>query len=123
MRARGWKAGAIGAGDLGFGCARKMKLAGGAYGSAAGRTANGLSGRRGLRPRGGLGCARGVGRSERGEGGSSRAGLGREGSWAAGFAGPGGEGVGWAGLGFWGWIMGWVLFPFLFLFLLQTHTN
>ena len=36
MRARGWKAGAIGAGDLGFGCARKTKLAGGAHGSAAG---------------------------------------------------------------------------------------
>ena len=35
MRARGWKAGAIGAGDLGFGCARKTKLAGGAHGSAA----------------------------------------------------------------------------------------
>ena len=30
MRARGWKASAIGAGHLGFGCARKTKLAGGA---------------------------------------------------------------------------------------------
>ena len=36
MRACGWKAGAIGAGDLGFGCARKTKLAGGAHVSAAG---------------------------------------------------------------------------------------
>jgi len=35
VRARGWKAGAIGAGDLGFGCARKTKLAGGVHGSAA----------------------------------------------------------------------------------------
>ena len=57
------------------------------------------AGRRGPRPRGGLGCARGVGRSERGEGGSLRAGLGREGSWAAGFAGPGGAGLfHWVGL-------------------------
>ena len=35
VRARSWKAGAIGAGDLGFGCAGKTKLAGGAQGSAA----------------------------------------------------------------------------------------
>ena len=35
VRARSWKAGAIGAGDLGFGCAGKTKLAGGAHGSAA----------------------------------------------------------------------------------------
>ena len=32
MRARCWKAGAIGAGDLGFGCARRTKLAGGVHG-------------------------------------------------------------------------------------------
>jgi len=29
MRARGWKAGAVGVGDRGFGCARKTKLVGG----------------------------------------------------------------------------------------------
>jgi len=32
VRARGWKAGAIGAGDLGFGCVRRTKLAGGVHG-------------------------------------------------------------------------------------------
>ena len=32
MRARGWKAGTIVAGDLGFGCARRTKLAGGVHG-------------------------------------------------------------------------------------------
>ena len=54
-------------------------------------------------------------RAEGEEVGRSRVGSGRERSWATGFAGPGGVGP--------GWIMGWVLFPFLFLFLLQTHTN
>ena len=98
-----------------------------------------------LRPRGGLGCARGVGRSERGERGSSRAGLGREESWAAGFTGPGGERLGWpecgkerrswVGPGSSGcWVghwseMVWGLgsfsdpFPFLFLFLSKSNPN
>ena len=46
VRARGWKAGAIGAGDLGFGCAGKTKLAGGAHGSAAAGACGGCGGRR-----------------------------------------------------------------------------
>jgi hypothetical protein len=37
VRARGWKAGAIVAGDLGFGCARKTTLIAGPMLSAAGR--------------------------------------------------------------------------------------
>jgi len=46
VRARGWKAGAIGAGDLGFGCARRTKLAGGVHGSAAAGACGGCGGRR-----------------------------------------------------------------------------
>ena len=46
MRARGWKAGAIGAGDLGFGCARRTKLAGGVHGSAAAGACGGCGDRR-----------------------------------------------------------------------------
>ena len=46
MRARGWKAGAIGAGDLGFGCARRTKLTGGVHGSAAAGACGGCGGRR-----------------------------------------------------------------------------
>ena len=53
-----------------------------------------------------------MGQSERGKGGSSRAGPGREGSWAAGFARPGEEGESWAhmgkGLGWGLGRLGWV---------------
>jgi len=58
VRARGWKAGAIGAGDLGFGCARKTKLAGGERGLADVRAqvAGGAGLRRGTRAAGVLTC-------------------------------------------------------------------
>ena len=46
MRACCWKAGAIGAGDLGFGCARRTKLTGGVHGSAAAGACGCCGGRR-----------------------------------------------------------------------------
>ena len=46
MCARGWEAGAIGAGDLVFGCVRRTKLTGGVHGSAAAGARGGCGGRR-----------------------------------------------------------------------------
>ena len=77
MRARGWKAGAIGAGYLGFGCARKTKLVGGVHGSAAAGACGGCGGRR---------RQVGPGRllaSARGERGLARAALVGAGRWQA----------------------------------------
>ena len=87
MRARGWKASVIGAGDLGFGCARRTKLAGGVHGQrqrALAEAAEAGADRwgQGIGERGGRGaCERlsGPARSRPGWSGTRACGLGQAG--------------------------------------------
>jgi hypothetical protein len=113
MRARGWKASAIVAGDLGFGCARKTTLQ---LGPGCQRTrARAASGERRWQ------VGRGVGRAvterdwaERGWAAERAQGKGRR-EWAAGLM------MDWVELVGLGWVS---LFPFLFsLFYLPLHSN